>query len=214
MERRGKKVCSAWDMPQPWIYEPLNAFLRSRRCTDSARSIYEDGECAKSATETITAGSKRPVLQVCRKQRPRIFFGFRLRSFLRTKVQRNVDLHLAKRYLLSPDAYHCIANIFMVIDRNLQTFLCFSAIFLSAYINYMQHERLITIPEVEATLEIPVSLTGELSEFHIGVEDLLHGLISLSGELVCCEGIRRKTCRCISHASHMLVDSPDSLWTA
>lgn len=31
---------------------------------------------------------------------------------------------------------------------------------------------------------VPVSLTGELPNFHIGVEDLLHGMVSLTGELV------------------------------
>ncbi|KAI9005717.1 Translin [Hyaloraphidium curvatum] len=58
-----------------------------------------------------------------------------------------------------------------------------SAVFLAALTTYVQHERLITVPEVEQALGVPVSLNGELPNFHIGVEDLLHGMVSLTGEL-------------------------------
>ncbi|KAJ3289297.1 hypothetical protein HK104_007549 [Borealophlyctis nickersoniae] len=67
------------------------------------------------------------------------------------------------------------------------------AIFIAAYTTYLQHERLVTIPEVEEMLGVKVSLRGDLVEFHIGLEDLLHGMVSLTGEL------SRLAVNCVTH---------------
>ncbi|KAJ3019669.1 hypothetical protein HKX48_001912 [Thoreauomyces humboldtii] len=57
------------------------------------------------------------------------------------------------------------------------------AVFLSAYTVYLQHERLVSIAEVEQMLGTRVCLRGDLPEFHIGIEDYLHGLVSMTSEL-------------------------------
>ncbi|KAJ3189337.1 hypothetical protein HDU85_002966 [Gaertneriomyces sp. JEL0708] len=54
------------------------------------------------------------------------------------------------------------------------------AVFLAAYTTYLQTEKLITTAEVEALLGIPVSLDGQEPNFHIGIEDLLHGMSRLA----------------------------------
>ncbi|KAJ3090055.1 hypothetical protein HK102_004797 [Quaeritorhiza haematococci] len=67
------------------------------------------------------------------------------------------------------------------------------ACFLAAYVTYLKTEKLITVPEVEVALGVKVSLRGTESSFHIGVEDLLHGLVSLTGEL------SRLAVNCVTH---------------
>ncbi|TPX43690.1 hypothetical protein SeLEV6574_g04913 [Synchytrium endobioticum] len=58
-----------------------------------------------------------------------------------------------------------------------------SAVFLAAITTYLQHDRLITIPELEEMLGVQVSLRGDASHFHLPIEDLLHGFVSMTSEL-------------------------------
>ncbi|TPX34478.1 hypothetical protein SmJEL517_g02824 [Synchytrium microbalum] len=69
------------------------------------------------------------------------------------------------------------------------------AVFLSAITIYLQHERLATIPEIEAMLGVPVSLRGDVSHFHIPIEDLLLGMVSMTGELA------RLAVNCVTHGN-------------
>ncbi|KAJ3050080.1 hypothetical protein HK097_008937 [Rhizophlyctis rosea] len=73
------------------------------------------------------------------------------------------------------------------------TFVLQQACYLAAYTTYLHYERLVTVPEVEEMLGVPVSLRGDLPTFHIGIEDLLHGIVSLTGELT------RLTVNCVTH---------------
>ncbi|KAI8822447.1 Translin [Fimicolochytrium jonesii] len=67
------------------------------------------------------------------------------------------------------------------------------AVFLAAYTTYLETERLITIEEVERALGIRVNLRGDIDEFHVGIEDFLHGIVSLTGELA------RLAVNCVTH---------------
>jgi predicted translin family RNA/ssDNA-binding protein len=60
------------------------------------------------------------------------------------------------------------------------------ACFLAAFTTYLEHERLITIPEVEQIIGVPLNLQNNPSinhVFHITLEDLLHSFISVTNEL-------------------------------
>jgi predicted translin family RNA/ssDNA-binding protein len=58
------------------------------------------------------------------------------------------------------------------------------SVFLAALVTYLQQERLIRLEEIQEYLGIPVSISATPPlEFHIGLEDFLHGLLSLAGEL-------------------------------
>ncbi|KAI9104462.1 translin-like protein [Phlyctochytrium arcticum] len=70
------------------------------------------------------------------------------------------------------------------------------AIFLASYIHYLWTETLITIPEIEELLGVKVDLKGQDPGFHLGVEDFLHGVVSLPAEL------GRLAVNCVTHGDY------------
>ncbi|KNC97881.1 uncharacterized protein SPPG_09417 [Spizellomyces punctatus DAOM BR117] len=76
------------------------------------------------------------------------------------------------------------------------TFTLQQAIFLAAYIVYLQTEKLLTVPQVEEMLGVEVSLRGTSPTFHIGIEDYLHGLVSITSEL------SRLAVNCVTHGDY------------
>jgi len=68
--------------------------------------------------------------------------------------------------------------------NQLWTFTLQQSVFIAALITYLCEERLIRLDEVSDYLGIPVSISANPPlEFHIGLEDFLHGVLSLAGEL-------------------------------
>ncbi|RKO89824.1 Translin [Blyttiomyces helicus] len=60
---------------------------------------------------------------------------------------------------------------------NMFVFTLQQAVQLATFVIYLQTERLITVEELQAMLG------GDVPEFHIGVDDMLHGMVPLTGEL-------------------------------
>ncbi|KAG0224676.1 Translin [Mortierella sp. GBAus27b] len=57
------------------------------------------------------------------------------------------------------------------------------ACFLATLTVYLEHERLITIGELEGIFGVKVDLTNDMTEFQISIEEFLHGVVSLTNEL-------------------------------
>ncbi|KAG0367634.1 hypothetical protein BC939DRAFT_458578 [Gamsiella multidivaricata] len=57
------------------------------------------------------------------------------------------------------------------------------ACFLATLIIYLEHERLITVEELEGFFAVKVDLNNDMTEFQISIEEFLHGIVSLTGEL-------------------------------
>lgn len=55
--------------------------------------------------------------------------------------------------------------------------------FLVAFLTYLQFERLVTLEEIESCLGLKVNISNDLTDFHIPLEDFLHGVVSLTAEL-------------------------------
>ncbi|KAI8603915.1 translin-like protein [Dissophora ornata] len=57
------------------------------------------------------------------------------------------------------------------------------ACYLATLTTYLEHERLITIEELEGFFPVKVDLDNNMTEFRISIEEFLHGVVSLTNEL-------------------------------
>ncbi|GJJ70062.1 hypothetical protein EMPS_02411 [Entomortierella parvispora] len=57
------------------------------------------------------------------------------------------------------------------------------ACFLATLIMYLEHERLITVDELEGFFAVKVDLDNNITDFQISIEEFLHGVVSLTNEL-------------------------------
>ncbi|KAF9435878.1 hypothetical protein BGZ76_005319 [Entomortierella beljakovae] len=57
------------------------------------------------------------------------------------------------------------------------------ACFLATLTVYLEHERLITVEEIENLFATKVDLDNSMTEFRISIEEFLHGVVSLTSEL-------------------------------
>ncbi|KAF9918855.1 hypothetical protein BX616_005030 [Lobosporangium transversale] len=57
------------------------------------------------------------------------------------------------------------------------------ACFLATLTMYLEHERLITVEELEGFFGVKVDLNNDISRFEISIEEFLHGIVSLTNEL-------------------------------
>ncbi|KAF9549449.1 hypothetical protein EC957_003838 [Mortierella hygrophila] len=57
------------------------------------------------------------------------------------------------------------------------------ACFLATLTMYLEHERLITVDELEGFFAVKVDLDNNITDFQISVEEFLHGVVSLTNEL-------------------------------
>ncbi|KAF9128348.1 hypothetical protein BGW39_005157 [Mortierella sp. 14UC] len=57
------------------------------------------------------------------------------------------------------------------------------ACFLATLTMYLEHERLITVEELEGFFAVKVDLDNSITDFQISVEEFLHGIVSLTNEL-------------------------------
>ncbi|KAG0299986.1 hypothetical protein BGZ98_009599 [Dissophora globulifera] len=55
--------------------------------------------------------------------------------------------------------------------------------FLATLTVYLEHERLITVEELEGFFAVKVDLENSVTEFRISIEEFLHGVVSLTNEL-------------------------------
>ncbi|CAG8766360.1 5763_t:CDS:2, partial [Acaulospora morrowiae] len=58
-----------------------------------------------------------------------------------------------------------------------------SSIFLASFAVYLSSERLVTSDEIESMLGVRVNLKNDLQDFHISLDEFLHGYIMLTNEL-------------------------------
>ncbi|KAF9996830.1 hypothetical protein BGZ80_006586 [Entomortierella chlamydospora] len=57
------------------------------------------------------------------------------------------------------------------------------ACFLATLTMYLEHERLITVEELEGFFAAKVDLDNNMTDFRISIEEFLHGVVSLTNEL-------------------------------
>ncbi|KAJ3124427.1 succinate-CoA ligase, alpha subunit [Nowakowskiella sp. JEL0407] len=76
---------------------------------------------------------------------------------------------------IPPEQYYKFNNMFTI---SLQ-----QCVFLASWIKYLETETLISVEELQNCFGIPVSLKGDVLQFHLNIEDLLHGYVSMSSEL-------------------------------
>ncbi|KAF9949132.1 hypothetical protein BGZ72_009024, partial [Mortierella alpina] len=57
------------------------------------------------------------------------------------------------------------------------------ACFLATLTMYLEHERLITVEELEGFFAVKVDLENNITDFQISIEEFLHGVVSLTSEL-------------------------------
>ncbi|KAF9964472.1 hypothetical protein BGZ70_006395 [Mortierella alpina] len=57
------------------------------------------------------------------------------------------------------------------------------ACFLATLTMYLEHERLITVEELEGFFAVKVDLENNITDFQISIEEFLHGVVSLTNEL-------------------------------
>ncbi|KAG0261806.1 hypothetical protein BG011_000637 [Mortierella polycephala] len=57
------------------------------------------------------------------------------------------------------------------------------ACFLATLTMYLEHERLISVDELEGFFDVKVDLDNNITDFRISIEEFLHGIVSLTNEL-------------------------------
>ncbi|KAJ1556492.1 hypothetical protein HK096_000512, partial [Nowakowskiella sp. JEL0078] len=88
----------------------------------------------------------------------------------------DIRLHIASLVALVPaEQYYRYCGMW--------SFSLQQSVFLASWIHYLDSETLISTTDLEKELGVIVSLKGDDSDFHLNVEDLLHGYVSITSEL-------------------------------
>ncbi|RHZ65103.1 hypothetical protein Glove_319g12 [Diversispora epigaea] len=58
-----------------------------------------------------------------------------------------------------------------------------SSLFIASFAFYLSTERLITTNEIESLFGVKINLQNDLQDFHISIEECLHGYVTLTSEL-------------------------------